>query len=238
MNGQRLGGIVRAVRIRRGLRQQDLALRGGVSQSTISRVEAGHMNTLTIRHLETVLAALDIRLDVVARWRGGDLERLLNARHSALHDAIARWLRRRRPDAVLQPEATFSIYGERGSIDLLVWLPAERALLVIELKTELVDLNELAGTLDRKRRLAPQIARERGWEPRVVGVWLVVQSSRTNRQHVQNHRAFIRSALPDDGRAVRRWLARPHRNLAACSLESFGAALAPARRRVGPRRRR
>ncbi len=52
-----------------------------------------------------------------------------------------------------------------ASIDILAWHAASRSLLVIELKTELVDVQETVGTLDRKRRLAAQVAAERGWKP-------------------------------------------------------------------------
>jgi hypothetical protein len=40
---------------------------------------------------------------------------------------------------------TFSIYGERGSIDLLAWHSETRTLLVVELKSELTSIEE---TLD------------------------------------------------------------------------------------------
>lgn len=48
------------------------------------------------------------------------------------------------------PEVSFSIYGERGVIDLLAWHGPSRTLLVIELKTEVVDAAEMLGVLDRK----------------------------------------------------------------------------------------
>lgn len=35
------------------------------------------------------------------------------------------------------PEVSFSIYGQRGVIDILAWHAATRSLLVIELKTEM-----------------------------------------------------------------------------------------------------
>ncbi len=62
-----------------------------------------------------------------------------------------------------RPEVSFAVYGERGVIDILAWHPGERALLVIELKTEIVDIQDLIGTVDRKRRLARVVARDRGW---------------------------------------------------------------------------
>jgi hypothetical protein len=84
-------------------------------------------------------------------------------------------------------------------------------LLVIELKTDLADMNELVGTFDRKRRLAREVAAKRGWDPVSVSAWLIVASSRTNRRRIQAHRAMLAAALPDDGRTIRRWLQDPIR---------------------------
>jgi hypothetical protein len=155
-----------------------------------------------------IVEALGGRIDFVPRWQGGELDRLLNARHSALHDSVARALLRI-GGWELAPEVSFSIRGERGVIDIFAWHAATRTLLVIELKTEIVDINELMGNVDRKRRLAPEIARERGWVPRVVAVWVIVADSTTNRRRVSSHRATLRAAFPSDGRTMSGWLARP-----------------------------
>ena len=233
MYASRLGAALRRIRISRRLRQDDVAALAGVSQSVVSRIERGHVDGLTLRNVERVCAALDVRVDLVPRWRGGDLERLLNAGHSGMHEAIARWFRRRWPGWTTAPEVSFAIYGERGVIDILAWHAESRTLLVIELKTELVDLNETVGTLDRKRRLAWAVARERGWDPVRVGVWLVVASTRTNRARMSAHETFLRSAFRARRREIREWLARPASGIAAISLESFGAAQ---RARTPPKR--
>ena len=112
-----------------------------------------------------------------------------------MHESVARALLSI-PGWVLAPEVSFSVYGERGVIDILAWHAATRTLLVIELKTEIVDVNEVMGTLDRKRRLAPMIARERGWIPAHVAVWLVVAGSSTNRRRVRSHGTTLRAAFP------------------------------------------
>jgi len=80
MSDQRLGSAVRLVRVRRGWRQVDLARRAGVGQPTISRIERGHFDSLSVAALRLVAAELDIRVDLIGRWRAGDLDRLLNAR--------------------------------------------------------------------------------------------------------------------------------------------------------------
>jgi transcriptional regulator with XRE-family HTH domain len=163
VDDQRVGATIRAVRIRRGWRQTDLAHKAGVSASLVSRLERGRLGNVPLDTIQRVLAAIDVRLDLLPRWRGGELDRLLNARHSALHEDVARWLAKRYGEWVVAAEVSFSISGERGIVDMLAWHPARRAVLVIELKTDVVDVNGLLGTHDRKRRLARRIGAERGW---------------------------------------------------------------------------
>jgi len=68
-----------------------------------------------------------------------------SSRHAFLAESVVDALRRDSPEWQVFPEVSFSIWGERGVIDLLAWHPGRRALLVIELKTELVDVGELHG---------------------------------------------------------------------------------------------
>jgi hypothetical protein len=152
----------------------------------------------------------------------------MHERVAALLEQIGGW--------ELAPEVSFAIYGERGVIDILAWHPATRTLLVIELKTGIVDPQEVVGTLDRKRRLGPRIARERGWDPIVVGSWLVVGEGMTNRRRVENSGGLFRNAYPDDRRAMHPWLRRP---TAAVRVQSFLTYQAPAAKRgqLGPHQR-
>jgi hypothetical protein len=172
----------------------------------------------------------------MARWRAGDLDRLLNSRHSALHESVARMFRTRLPAWILSPEVSFAVYGERGVIDILAWHPGRRALLVVELKTDLADMNELVGTFDRKRRLARQVALERGWDPLSVSGWLIVVGSRTNRRRVAAHESMLRAAFPDEGPAIRGWLRDPVTTVSALSFwsvrpgQTSGQGSAPSRR--------
>jgi transcriptional regulator with XRE-family HTH domain len=177
MDDAHFGSIVRAVRRRRSLSQVELASAAGVSHATISLVERGHCEKLSLLTLRRIATTLDIRTELVARWRGGELDRLLNSCHAALSETVARLVL----DCAgwqVEPEVSFSIYGERGFIDQLAWHAASAHLLVVELRTEIVDVNELLGTLDRKARLARTIASERGWRPEMVSVWLIVADTR------------------------------------------------------------
>jgi hypothetical protein len=185
--------------------------------------------------IRRVAAALDARFDTVVRWQGGDLGRLLNGRHAAMHEAMAR-LFASLDGWVAEPEVSFSIYGERGVIDILAWYPVSHVLLVIELKTEFVDVNELMGSVDRKRRLAAVIARERGWDPIGVATWVVLSDNRTNRRALAAHETVVRTKFPVDGRRMRPWLRRPVGRLDALSFLP-SAHVVGVRRDLAPIRR-
>ncbi len=219
MDDLRVGRLIRAVRIRKGWRQEDLASAADVSQQTVSRIERGKLDGVTLATLARVAVALGARVRIEIRGDGAELDRLFGARHSAMHEEMA-LLFAGLGDWATAPEVTFSVFGERGAIDILAWHAPTRTLLVIELKTELVDVQETVGTLDRKVRLAARIAADRGWVPEVVATWLVVAESATNRRRIAAHRAMLRSAYPADGRAVSGWLATPRGSIAALSFLS------------------
>jgi transcriptional regulator with XRE-family HTH domain len=214
----RLGSAIRLIRQRRRWTQQELGARAGVSKSTISRIERGHVRTLSVATIQDVAGELDIRIDLVPRWRSGDLDRLLNRRHSNLHELVASWFGEVVPDWVLAPEVSYSIYGERGVIDILAWHPGRRALLIIELKTDIVDVNDLVGSADKRRRLARAIAKERGLDPATVSVWVVVAPGRTNQRRLATHRRMLRTAFPSDGRTIHGWLRNPVGAVSALSM--------------------
>ncbi len=201
------------------MRQSDVAKSADVSRATVSRIERGDWEPLPFGVVARVAARLDIRLDVLPRWRGGELDRLLNAGHSAMHEHVARMFEQR-PAWEVVPEASFSFYGERGAVDVLAWHAARRMLLVVELKTSIVDVQDLLVTVDRKRRLAERIGAEHGWRTRGAGTsaWVAVAGTRTNRARLAAHEAVLRRAFPVDGRTVASWLGDPAAPIAALSF--------------------
>src|SRR5665811_1227526 len=166
MDGSRIGRGARAIRIRSRLRQSDVGARARVAQ-----IERGNLDGVRIGQLRAVVVALRADLDIILRWNGTDLDRLLNAAHSAMHELVVGILTATGWEVV--PERSFSIWGERGVVDLVAWLAPSRTLLIVELKTEIVDVQRLIGTVDRYRRLAPQVVRDLGWEPVTVGLSLI-----------------------------------------------------------------
>jgi transcriptional regulator with XRE-family HTH domain len=231
----RVGIALRAVRLRKNRRQEDVAHRAGVSQSTVSDIELGRFDSTSLEILQRVAKALDARIDLNVRWRGGELDRLLNVRHAILAAGVARHL-----GALgwqVAPEVSFAIYGERGSIDIPAWHQSTSSLLVVEVKTELVDVHETLTVLDRKVRLAPAIARSREWPARTASVWLVVSEGSTNRHRVRHFESLLRSALPASGKNLAAWLRRPSRRTAALTFfsntaDSYRKHETVARRRV------
>jgi transcriptional regulator with XRE-family HTH domain len=208
MNDTQLGMLFRAVRIQRRLRQEDVARLAGVSASSISRIERGLINTLPMEAIRRVGAVLEIRLELVPAWRGGDLERVLNARHSALHERLSDRLGGA-SGWESAAEVSFSIWGERGVIDRFAFRAERRMLGVFELKADLSDPAGLVAQTDRYRRLAPEIARARSWEAEVVSCWAVVADTDTNRRRLAAHRELLRGAFPADGRRFAEWLRDP-----------------------------
>jgi len=193
--------------MRRGWRQRDLADAARLSPTIVSRIERGAGDTIPPRKLDAVAAAVGARTDLRLSWNGEALDRLLDAGHAALAEAVASILQRLGWEVVL--EATFWIRGERGSIDLLAWHQPSRIVVVVEVKSVVPDIQAMLGSLDRKVRLGIAIARERGWDPDAVGSLLIIGESRTARRRVETHAATFAAALPMRAVAIRRWLAGP-----------------------------
>jgi transcriptional regulator with XRE-family HTH domain len=223
METDRIGSAFRAIRIRRGWRQRDVAERAGVPREVVSRIECGRAGRLPLETIRVVANSLGITVRVDLTWPGGDLDRVLNAGHAALHEALAGFFRSL-PDWTPVPEVSFSIYGERGVIDIVAWHPASRSLLIIELKTALVDPQELVGTMDQRVRLGREIARQRGWKATTVSSWVILAEGSTNRRRARQHQGLLRGAFPADGHAMRAWLHQPAGPIAALSFWSYVGA--------------
>jgi len=208
MDDRRVGLVLRALRRRLGKRQVDLSTEVGVSQSAVSRAERGHLDSLSIRTVRALFAAVDARFEGEVRWRGGELDHLLDSAHARLGSVAAERLTELGWTVI--PEATFMRFGERGSIDLLAVRADDRAAALLELKSELTSYEQMQRRLDAKARVLVSVVEERfGWRPWSVGVILVLAETSTNRGRVRAVAPLIRSALPAANRQVRRWLATP-----------------------------
>lgn len=187
------------LRIRRGWRLRDVAERAGLSTATIGRTELGSIRSVSV--VRTHAAVLDIRVEWRVAGRGADVARLLDEEHAAMVETMAASLAR--AGWQVEAESSYSLYGERGRIDLLAFDPSTKLLAVVEVKTELADLQDLFGSLNAKARLAPAIGRRHGWPSSRVVTVLAVAATAANRTIVGAHPALFTSF-------ERRW-SRGHR---------------------------
>lgn len=206
MDDAALGAALRALRHRRGWRQTDLAKRAAVSDSLVALLESGAAERLSLPAVRRIAAALDVRLRWDVGFRAQELARLRDADHARLGELLVRrleglgWL--------VVPEASFNHYGERGRIDLLAYHPTTRILLVVELKTTILDVQAALGDLSVKTRVASVVARELRWRPLAVLPLLAVAETTTNRRRIADHaRLFARLSLR--GRSALQWLRNP-----------------------------
>jgi len=201
MNPIRLGRSIRALRLRLRWRQRDLAARASVSQQTISDIERGHAMAVRLPRLVRVAEALDADIDLVVRWRGGALDRLLDERHAALCGAIAKRLQALGWEVHL--EVSYAYFGERGSIDVIGWRAESAAMVVVEVKGELTSIESTLRKHDEKVRLAPKIARDRFGRPaRIIVGLLVLADDSTTRRRAARHASMLDRAYPIRGRAA------------------------------------
>ena len=208
MDWVRTGITVRALRIRASVTQAELSVRARVSRNTISAIELGHTEEVRLAEIGRVVAALGASIDLRIRWRGEQLDRLLDEAHALTVAAVVDRLTRLGWETAI--EVSFSIWGERGSIDVLAWHPATETLLVVEVKSVIADLQALLHGLDRKTRLAPEIGAKRGWRPKSVARLVVVAESPTSRGRVKRHASILDAALPLRGRDLREWMRAPN----------------------------
>ena len=198
---------LRALRLRRGWRQEDLGRRAGLSRDAVHRAETPQLRSVTLGSLDRLVSALDAYLVVEIRWRGADLDGLVDRAHAALVAAVvnrlepAGWLTR--------IEVSFNHFGDRGRCDVVAWHPAHRVLMVVEVKSRIGDMQDTVGRLDVKTRVGPLIAEQPGLgTPRLVVPALILAEDGANRRLVSRHDTLLRQ-YGLRGRAALTWIARP-----------------------------
>ncbi len=235
MTPESIGRALAALRLRAGMRQVDLAMRVDIGQSSVSAVERGHLDAVSVRTLGRLLGELGAELVLSVRWQGGELDRLLDRAHAELVERVARRLAALGWEVFV--EVSFSRYGERGSVDVMGWHAATRTALIVEVKSEIAGVEDTLRRHDVKVRLAPHIVFDRlGERPSRVARLLVLPDTSTTRRRLAEHESTFRRAYPIRGRAVTRWLARPNGVLAGILLERGLRDGGRRRRRVSRRR--
>ena len=213
MTDRQVGRLLAAVRQHLRLRQIDVGEAADVDQKVVSLLERGMLTRVSVDKFRRVCAVLEIEPVLDLRWRGGLGDRLIDRQHALVVEAVAAELRRLGWEVL--PEFTFNVYGERGSVDVLAWNVAARALLIVEVKTRLTDLQQLLMSMSRKVRLVPPlVAEERGWKRAALGHVVVIIDSRANRSTVTRHDATFAATFPGRTVAVRSWVRAPAGDMA------------------------
>jgi transcriptional regulator with XRE-family HTH domain len=182
----RIGLLHRRLRQRARLTQEQLGGRAGLGRSKIGRIEAGDLERLRQGDIERSFAALGARVELRVLYNGAAADRVPDELHARLVGMFVRVLRRYGWEA--RVEVSFSEFGERGSIDILAWHAATRALLVVEVKSELAAVEGTLRPMDVKHRPAAKVVSDRfGWRPRLVARVLVLPDERTARRAVERH---------------------------------------------------
>jgi transcriptional regulator with XRE-family HTH domain len=206
VNAERLGRLARILRVRQRLTQVALAARAGVSRRAVSMLETGRARELRLGTTEAVLSALGARVDLRVLWNGPELDRMLDEAHATLAGVVKRRLERW--GWLVRVEVSYNHFGERGRIDLLALHPGTGILVVIEVKTQLVDVQQLLGSMDQKVRLAPEIGRRFGWDVRAVVPAIVFLEDRTTRYRLERVGSLF-GTYSVRGRTATSWLRRP-----------------------------
>jgi DNA-binding XRE family transcriptional regulator len=208
----RVGVGIRRSRERLGRRQIDVAQEVGVTRQCVSLAERGHLDGLSVRTARSIAAVVGIDLPFAARGRGAQLDQLIDEEHSAMVEEIVRRLLADGWETMV--EFSFNDYGDRGSVDVLAWHAGCQALLVVETKSRLANLQETCRSLDTKARVVPRLAAlARGWRAEVVGVVLVLPESTREREAVARRASTFASSFPARALELRAWLRRPDRPL-------------------------
>lgn len=208
-----IGRILRELRRRLRLTQRQLGQRAGYSQQAISLIERGHGSKLSGDTMRRVFATVDARWEPTVSWRGGSLDRLLDEAHARLAAAAVETLRAAGWEVIV--EATYSEYGERGSIDILGARRDIRAVLLVEVKSDLTVIEATLRKADEKERIVRgSLCSERfGFRPAIVGGLLVLPATDSARRRVRGSATLLDVAFPMRGADVRGWLRRPRGDL-------------------------
>jgi transcriptional regulator with XRE-family HTH domain len=194
-------------RLALGLSQRTVAGKVGVAQSYIAAIETGRANP-SLDVIVRLVTALGYELDlglrppvIVGDRRQRDLVHARCSGHVDRRLRVAGWETAR--------EVPIIDGRWRGWIDLLAFDRRTSTLLVIEIKTVIDDIGALERQVGWYERVARRVAREQGWVPRRVIVWLLVLATDANESSLVRNRDVIDSAFPVRGSAMEGLLEKP-----------------------------
>jgi transcriptional regulator with XRE-family HTH domain len=203
-----IGAAIRDSRIESGWSQRELAARLDVPQSSVVRLEAGRRRYADLDLASAAFGVLGIRLSFDRASLGLATRR---EQRDLLHAACCAYVSRRlRTDGWLtSSEVEIGSGRSRGWIDILAVREAERAVVVVEVKTEIHDLGAIQRTMAWYERAAWSAARARGLRPLTVSRVLLLLDSVENDARIRSNAGPLSAMFPMRGSAVRDWLLAP-----------------------------
>ncbi len=176
-------------------------------------LERGRFENVSVRSQRRVCAALGITSELELHWRGGLGDHLIDRVHAMIVEAVTAELVAGRWE--VHPEHSFNHFGERGSVDILAWHPGRRALLIVEVKSRIQDVQAMLLSMSRKVRIVPGlVAEEPGWNRDALGLMVALPDSHANRAVVAAHPTTFDASFPARTVACRSWLKAPSGDLA------------------------
>jgi transcriptional regulator with XRE-family HTH domain len=178
-----------------GWSQRDLAIKCELNQSTICRIERAEFLGLNLSTAAGVLDVLDIRasFDFKTPYLA-DRGKQTDLGHARCVDYVARRLRRN--GWLVRTEVEIVSGSARGWIDVLAFREADSVLLVIEVKTELVDIGALQRQIAWYEREAWKVARRESWPAGRLLSAVVLLESRTNTDRVLANGGLLKAEFP------------------------------------------
>jgi transcriptional regulator with XRE-family HTH domain len=176
------------------LTQQQVADAAHVSRGYIAAIEGGTANP-TLDVVDRISQFLGLEADLVLRPAtviGSSTQR------DVVHARCSAYVERRLRTAGWQTAREVEIVQARshGWIDLVAFHPTTETVLVIEIKTQLVDLGAIERQLGWYGRSAGDVARRIGWSPRRIVTWLVVLASEEVERVIASNAGLLGSAFP------------------------------------------
>jgi transcriptional regulator with XRE-family HTH domain len=195
------GAAIRNLRQTLGLTQHELAKRIGRSQTFVSAVERGVAARLEDRDADALCRALGgtfvFGVEAPLLLGGG---RAADAAHAR---CVAHVVRRLPPAGwIVEREVEIGSGSRPGWIDVLAFHPASRVVLVVEVKSEVLDVGQVERQLGWYEREASIAARRMGWRPAAVFGCLLVLATDRNDQLMRENRVAFAAAFPIRGRPL------------------------------------
>lgn len=195
-------------RRRLGWTQAGLGATTGVSQSQVSRFEAGRIDVVSLSTAARFLDSMGIRPSLT-------LDHPLVARPDRQRDAAhARCLpyvagRLARMGWAVRREVEIHHGRSHGWIDIFAFHPATRSAVVVEVKSAIPDLGATQRTIGWYTRMAWDVGRSLGWPIRRVGAALLCLATVANEARLAENTDLIRQAFPVRAAGLIDWLTAP-----------------------------